>query len=90
MTQNHGHRDEPGPRLPAIALAFLLGVCLLHLQADIQLPVWTDACLLAALPLLVWLFYLKPSQRVLLAFLPVTCGHWLLHTVICNTLCLVV
>lgn len=68
MTHTHGHRDGLEPRLPAIALAFLLGVCLLHLQPDIRLPLWTEASLLTALPLLLWLFYLKPSQRVLLAF----------------------
>jgi len=61
--------DGLQPQLPGIALACLLGVCLLHLQADIQLPLWTDASLLAALPLLLWLFYLKPTQRYLLAFL---------------------
>lgn len=69
MTQTTRHRDGPGPRLPAIALAFLLGVCLLHLQPDIGLPLWADASLLGALPLLFWLFYLKPSQRFQLAFL---------------------
>lgn len=68
MTQHHSHRDGLEPRLPAIALAFLLGGCLLHLQADIRLPLWTDASLLAALPLLLWLFYLNPSQRIQLAF----------------------
>jgi competence protein ComEC len=60
--------DGLKPHLPRIALGCLLGVCLLHLQPDIRLPLWTDASLLAALPLLLWLFYLKPSQRYLLAF----------------------
>lgn len=61
--------DGLQPQLPGIALACLLGICLLHLQPDIHLPAWTDASLLASLPLLLWLFYLRPSQRYLLAFL---------------------
>ncbi len=68
MMHTYSHREGLESRLPEIALAFLLGVCLLHLQPDIRLPIWTDASLLSALPLLLWLFYLKPSQRCLLAF----------------------
>ena len=55
--------------LPSIAFAFLLGVCLLHLQPDLQMPIWTQAELLAFLPLPGLIFYYRANQRVFMALI---------------------
>jgi len=55
--------------LPAIAGAFLLGICVLQLQADLQVPIWTQSELLAFLPVLGLFFYYRPDHRVLIALL---------------------
>ena len=55
--------------LPSIALAFLLGVCALQLQPDLQIPVWTQSELVALLPFVGLSFYFRPERRVLLALL---------------------
>lgn len=58
----------PASSLPCIALAFLLGVCVLQLQPDLYLPVWTQSELVMLLPLLGFVFYLRPGRRCILAF----------------------
>ena len=55
--------------LPSIALAFLLGVCALQLQPDLQIPVWTHSELVALLPFVGLSFYFRPDRRILLALL---------------------
>lgn len=60
-------RERSHPALPAIALVFLAGVCVLQIQPDLSLPIWSDASLTALLPLCLWLFYRCPSRRLILA-----------------------
>jgi len=62
-------RAKEAVNLLSIALAFLLGVCVLQLQPDLQAPVWTQAELLAFLPILGLVFYFRPDHRVLIALL---------------------
>ena len=61
--------NKNGGSLPSIALWLLAGVCLLQIQPDLQLPLWTAAELVMLLPLVLWLFYRLPHRRNLLAFL---------------------
>ena len=62
-------RTKEAVNLPSIALAFLLGVCALQLQPDLQIPIWTQADLLAFLPLMGLIFYYRPDQRVFMALI---------------------
>ncbi len=55
--------------LPLIALAFLCGVCVLQIQTDLQVPVWTQSECLIFLPVFCLIFYFRPAKRVLMALL---------------------
>lgn len=60
--KNHAHS------LATIAFSMLLGVCLLHLQPELQYSAWTGAELLMFLPVCLWLFYNLAHRRAVIAF----------------------
>jgi len=61
--------DKCAVSLPFIALAFLLGVCALQLQPELQSPAWIQSELLIFLPVFGFIFYFRPTQRILMALL---------------------
>jgi len=54
--------------LPKIALSLLAGVCSLHVQPDITVPLWSSSELLMFLPFCLWFFYLFRNKRVFIAY----------------------
>ncbi len=67
MLQDHQAKSY-AYSLITVAFSVLLGVCLLHLQPELQRSVWTGAELLMFLPVCLWFFYRRAHGRAVMAF----------------------